>query len=425
MPVEQCGCYGDHGGGGGGGRGPLMVCYTLGQCGDDDSHESFASHRYKGVYWRECKPMVDVEYVVTYLAEMRARQAALRASHSDKGALPPSLPPYSAPQEESPSNLCPKECAESSIGDEACNVECYRASCDWDGGDCPGPTSKKKEDSVPDQCADGCPPYLIKDGSCDEACNVEACLFDGNQLTLLPTADPHHVSGDCDYGHDECYTKPDGTDYHGTVDETEDGDACLVWDHKSNIKWARDLGGHNYCRNPEVLNSKDPPVKEPRGERPWCFKADEFAGNDDKRWGYCNVQEVSKAKDAHGEPCPGVYRAKANFAAEAVSNALVKLQEKGLDEVSNEAAAAPLITIVLSITFVLLIGSLVFTRRMMQRHKNMYAQLQQQMQASQGVRSGMSTEGTISREEEEADGEAGVEGRWHTRKADEIEPVQA
>ena len=60
----------------------------------------------------------------------------------------------------------------------------------------------------------------------------------------------------------------------------------------------------------------------------------------------------------------------------------------------------------------------------MQRHKNMYAQLQQQMQASQGVRSGMSTEGTISREEE-ADGEAGVAGRWHTRKADEIEPVQA
>ena len=55
----------------------------------------------------------------------------------------------------------------------------------------------------------------------------------------------------------------------------------------------------------------------------------------------------------------------------------------------------------------------------------MYAQLQQQMQASQGVRSGMSTEGTISTEEEEADGEAGVEGRWHTRKADEIEPVQA
>ena len=219
---------------------------------------------------------------------------------------------------------------------------------------------------MPDQCADGCPPYLIKDGSCDEACNVEACLFDGNQLTLLPTADPHHVSGDCDYGHDECYTKPDGTDYHGTVDETEDGDACLVWDHKSNIKWARDLGGHNYCRNPEVLNSEEPRVMEPRGERPWCFKADEFAGNDDKRWGYCNVQEASKAKDAHGEPCPGVYRAKANFAAEAVSNALDQLQEKGLDEVSNEAAAAPLITIVLSITSVLLIGSLVFTRRMMQ-----------------------------------------------------------
>ncbi len=59
----------------------------------------------------------------------------------------------------------------------------------------------------------------------------------------------------------------------------------------------------------------------------------------------------------------------------------------------------------------------------MQRHKNMYAQLQQQMQASEGVRSGMSTEGTMSGEE--ADGEAGTAGRWHTRKADEIEPVQA
>jgi len=53
----------------------------------------------------------------------------------------------------------------------------------------------------------------------------------------------------------------------------------------------------------------------------------------------------------------------------------------------------------------------------------MYAQLQQQMQASEGVRSGMSTEGTMSGEE--ADGEAGTAGRWHTRKADEIESVQA
>jgi len=302
--VEQCGCFSDHG---------HWVCYTVGQCGDDDSHESFASYRYKGFYWRECKQMVDVEYMVTYLAELRERQAALRDSqhyyHSAHGAQPPSLPPFSAPQEESPSheqsNLCSKECEKSSIGDTVCNVECYRASCDWDGGDCPGPTSKRKEDSVPDQCADGCPPYLIKDGSCDEACNVEACLFDGNKLTLLPTADPHHVSGDCDHGHSECYIKPDGTDYRGTVDETENGDACLVWDHKSNIKWARDLGGHNYCRNPEVFNSEEPRVMEPRGERPWCFKADEFAGNDDKRWGYCNVQEASRRRTPMESPAQG------------------------------------------------------------------------------------------------------------------------
>ena len=356
LPVDQCGCYSDHG---------HQVCYTVGQCGDDDSHESFASHRYKGVYWRECKPMVDVEWVVTYLAEMRARSPTIHSTHQPQ---PPSPPPYSTPQAESPSaDVWPKECAESSIGDKVCNVECYRASCEWDGGDCDSPGRKEtwNQDNVPAQCADGCPPNLIKDGSCDEACNVEACLFDGNKLTLLPTSDPHHVSGDCDHGHDECYNEPDGTDYRGTVSETEDGDACLVWDHKTGLKWARDLGGHNYCRNPEVLNSDEPPVKEPRGERPWCFRADEFARNDDKRWGYCDVQEASKAKDAHGEPCPGVYRAKANHVAEAISNALEKLNEKGLDEVSNEAAAAPLISLVLSITFVLLIGSLVFTRRMM------------------------------------------------------------
>ena len=306
------------------------MCYTAGQCDN-----GYASSRYQGFYWKECD-----------------------APHSD-GIHPHQPSSHSPPSLPEP---CPKDCAQADMGNGYCNVECYRVSCEWDRNDCEphilGHGDTKKE--VTSQCADGCPPYMIKDGTCDEACNVEACLFDGNQLTLLNSTDPKHVSGDCDHGHDECYTDPKGTDYQGTVSTTEDGDECLVWDHKIGIRWARDLGGHNFCRNPKVHNNGADEEKTTRGDRPWCFTLDqEFFGasNNSKRWGYCKVQDVSEICGDHS------FRTAAKFWSAEVSAAFYRAHDLGRVEIFNEASAAPLITAALIVVLLLFTCVLVLTQR--------------------------------------------------------------
>ena len=117
-------------------------------------------------------------------------------------------------------------------GNGKCHSDCYTAGCDWNGGDCDSEGS-----SLPglSQCAEMCPPSLLNNGVCDAECNVEACMWDGY---MLDPSNPHHVLlGDCDHGHTECYMDPRGNDYRGSVNETEDGDECIVWEDKTNARY--------------------------------------------------------------------------------------------------------------------------------------------------------------------------------------------
>lgn len=246
------------------------------------------------------------------------------------------------------------------MGNGRCHAECYTADCKWDGGDCEG----TGEPGSPSKCAEKCPPMLLNNHECDEECNVEACMFDGNRYTLDPS-NPHHVLGDCDHGHTECYTDPSGKDYRGSINETEDGDECSVWETKSGAKYVNHtqsgLGGHNHCRNPTTAG-KTYGSKPVDGDRPWCWRKRDDFDNAGENWGYCNVQSANKV-----------------CGDQSISGKI----DHALSELSNEAAAAPLIAAILSIASVLLLGLLVFVYRMRKWHMQIYATLQQQLQASQ------------------------------------------
>ena len=227
------------------------------------------------------------------------------------------------------------------MGNGRCHAECYTADCKWDGGDCEG----TGEPGSPSKCAEKCPPMLLNNHECDEECNVEACMFDGNRYTLDPS-NPHHVLGDCDHGHTECYTDPSGKDYRGSINETEDGDECSVWETKSGAKYVNHtqsgLGGHNHCRNPTTAG-KTYGSKPVDGDRPWCWRKRDDFDNAGENWGYCNVQSANKV-----------------CGDQSISGKI----DHALSELSNEAAAAPLIAAILSIASVLLLGLLVFVYRM-------------------------------------------------------------
>ena len=222
-------------------------------------------------------------------------------------------------------------------GNGKCHSDCYTAGCDWDGGDCNSDSSLPG----PSKCAERCPPSLLNNGVCDAECNVEACMWDGY---MLDPSNPKKVLGDCDHGHTECYTDPRGKDYRGSVNETEDGDECIVWEDKSNARYVNlsqsGLGGHNHCRNPTTMSDKSSLTVD--GDRPWCWrKRDDFDPNR-KSWGYCNVQSASKV-------CRNLRERVGDLAA----------------ELSTEATAAPLIAASLIVASVLVLGLLVFVHRML------------------------------------------------------------
>ena len=126
--------------------------------------------------------------------------------------------------------------------------------------------------------------------------------------------------GDCDHGHTECYTDPRGKDYRGSVNETEDGDECIVWEDKSNARYVNlsqsGLGGHNHCRNPTTMSNKSSLTVD--GDRPWCWrKRDDFDPNR-RSWGYCNVQSASKV-------CKNLRERVGDLAAELSAEALSEL----------------------------------------------------------------------------------------------------
>nr|XP_006822662.1 PREDICTED: plasminogen-like [Saccoglossus kowalevskii] len=81
-------------------------------------------------------------------------------------------------------------------------------------------------------------------------------------------------------GPTECYLRPDGSDYRGTVNTTSNGHACMNWsDDLPNILGynvgnfpAAGLGDHNSCRNPDG------------GSQAWCFST-----NPDEEWNTCDI----------------------------------------------------------------------------------------------------------------------------------------
>ena len=74
----------------------------------------------------------------------------------------------------------------------------------------------------------------------------------------------------------DCYYNK-GSDYHGTVSHTEDGNECQNWStQKPHTHTWGSLGNHNFCRNPD-------------GEsRPWCYQA-----SGSSRWGHCEIRECN------------------------------------------------------------------------------------------------------------------------------------
>lgn len=67
-----------------------------------------------------------------------------------------------------------------------------------------------------------------------------------------------------------CYNNL-GKDYRGTISTSKSGAACLPWSRKGNLKISDHMeliGGHNYCRNPELDVQDGEDFSEP-----WCYSS--------------------------------------------------------------------------------------------------------------------------------------------------------
>jgi len=67
-----------------------------------------------------------------------------------------------------------------------------------------------------------------------------------------------------------CYTNY-GREYRGTISTSRTGVPCLPWNQKSSINtisYNELIGGHNFCRNPEIQDSGVEDFEEP-----WCYSA--------------------------------------------------------------------------------------------------------------------------------------------------------
>ena len=117
----------------------------------------------------------------------------------------------------------------------------------------PPTAGRRRELAEYDGCSLGCPDEWVGDDVCDEACNNEACSYD---------------AADCFREAGECYTLGDGADYRGKVAVTTGGRQCQAWSaqvpnhHTMSTNNFPDagLGGHNYCRNPDVCAAVSTPA---------------------------------------------------------------------------------------------------------------------------------------------------------------------
>ena len=190
---------------------------------------------------------------------------------------------------------CPSTCNHEYIGDGQPDLECFTKKCSWDGGD----FGRQAGGKALEGCADYCLPRLAHNKECDAACNVASCNFDG---------------ADCFHDHDECYTRPNGYDYRGTVSHTSSGKQCQAWSEQTpntHTMSARNqplsgVGGHNFCRNPDQSEDK-----------PWCYIAENQLDQDKEsetfgmpldiegnRFQHCDVGEPSEQKCVYPPPPP-------------------------------------------------------------------------------------------------------------------------
>ena len=67
-----------------------------------------------------------------------------------------------------------------------------------------------------------------------------------------------------------CYANY-GREYRGTVSTTKTGLTCLPWDKKASLATSSHvelIGGHNFCRNPDLNDPKSPDF-----DAPWCYSS--------------------------------------------------------------------------------------------------------------------------------------------------------
>ncbi|XP_071478660.1 apolipoprotein(a)-like [Diadema antillarum] len=111
-----------------------------------------------------------------------------------------------------------------------------------------------------------------------------------------PTCQAEVTSAPAEIGPSECYTQPRARDYRGLVNVTRSGRPCQRWSLQAPHQHSRTpdnypnagLGDHNYCRNPDNVNTA------------WCYTTDR-----NRRWEYCDIGEAHATCQAVVTSAPG------------------------------------------------------------------------------------------------------------------------